>query len=361
MPEHEEEKFASYLQNIAGIAARLIPHYMRWVSAYRGSDASAQSDRQTALLLFRKRLSLRCQEWQVNQALRAVKHYWFWQDRHNRREGTGQNGSYKAMELLVEARRLIRLQHKSFRTEQTYLGWMRRFLSYTKKDPLSEIGPSDLRNYLSFLAVERRVSAATQQQAFNALLFLYRYLLNKQVDGLFETIRARRPQHLPVVLTPAEIHSLIDRLEEPYNLMASIIYAAGLRLRECLKLRIPDLDFERQLIIVRSGKGAKARITLFPPCIHERMHQHLKKVRRRFDSYRRENLPGVPLPFGLERKYRNASFEWAWYWVFPSARLSVDPRSSRTYRYHLYPTTLQKHLHQAAKRLGIMPIMADTA
>jgi site-specific recombinase XerD len=156
------------------------------------------------------------------------------------------------------------LQHKSHQTEQTYLGWIGRFLSQVHVADRTEIKTSHLCHYLSYLAVERRVSAATQQQAFSALLFLYRYILLVSIEGLADTIRARRTQRLPVVLTPREVQPLIDELRTPYNLMAGLIYASGLRLNECMNLRVRDLDFERQTITVRSGKGDKDRATLPP-------------------------------------------------------------------------------------------------
>jgi integron integrase len=360
MQTGESERFSAYLKNTVGISQKYIPHYLRWVGEYNRSKKSDQPDRNQALQRFRNELERTIESWKVNQALNAVRHYWFWkdqQDRKNRQERershSGQAG-YGAEELLTEAKRLLRLQHKSYRTEQTYLGWMRRFLAQMQPVARTKIQAHHLRHYLSYLAVERQVSAATQQQAFNALLFMYRHILQVPIDGLAETIRARRPQRLPVVLTPREVQCLIDKLTAPYHLMAGIIYASGLRLRECLNLRIRDLDFEQQVLTVRLGKGGKDRITLFPPCLHSQIRRHLIGVRRLYESDRREKQPGVPLPFALEGKYPNAPFEWAWYWLFPSSRLSVDPRSNSTYRYHLYTTTLQKHVHDAVSALGMI-------
>jgi site-specific recombinase XerD len=133
--------------------------------------------------------------------------------------------------------------------------------------------------------------------------------------------------------------------------MAGIIYASGLRLHECMNLRVRDLDFEQQILTVRSGKDGRDRITLFPPCLHPEMHRHLHDVRHLYSSDRRDKRPGVPLPFALDRKYPKASFEWAWYWIFPSSRLSVDPRTGKPYRYHLYPTTFQRHVNTAVRDL----------
>ena len=350
----ESERFSAYLKNTAGISPRHIPHYLRWVGEYKRSKESDQPDRNQALQHFQNQLERTVESWRVNQALNAVRHYWFWKDRQDRKGSPVHKAGPGSEDLLTEAKRLLRLQHKSYRTEQTYLGWIRRFLTQVQPVVRTEIQAHHLRHYLSYLAVERRVSAATQQQAFNALLFLYRHILQVPIEGLAETIRARKPQRLPVVLTPREVGSLIDRLTAPYHLMAGIIYASGLRLRECLNLRVRDLDFEQQVLTVRSGKGDKDRITLFPPCLHSQMRRHLRDVRLLYESDRREEQPGVPLPFALERKYPNAPFEWAWYWIFPSSRLCVDPRSNKIYRYHLYTTTLQKHVRDAVSELGMI-------
>jgi integron integrase len=360
MQKGESERFSGYLKTIAGISPKHIPHYLRWIGEYNRLDQTDHADRKQALEHFHSQLERTQESWKVNQALNAVRHYWFWQDRQNRQEQQGRHGNFSCKvgieleELLVEAKRLLRLQHKSYRTEQTYLGWIRRFLAQVQPAGRTEIRASHLRHYLSYLAVERRVTAATQQQAFNAILFLYRHILQVPVEGLAETLRARRSQRLPVILSPREVQRLLDRLSAPYNLMAAIIYASGLRLNECLNLRVRDLDFEQQVIAVRSGKGHKDRATLFPPCLHPQMQRHLHDVRRLYASDRREKRPGVPLPFAMERKYPNAVFEWAWYWVFPSGRLSVDPRSNKIHRYHVYSTTLQKHLHKAVSQLGMI-------
>lgn len=265
MRKDESELFSAYLRNTAGIPPRIISHYLRWVAEYDGSQGPNQADRAQALECFKNRLERTRESWKVNQALNAVRHYWFWQDRQNRKERQGRNDRRVRQEnlpskvgpesqaLLDQAKRLLRLQHKSYRTELTYLGWIRRFLAQVHVAHKTEIKASHLRHYLSYLAVERRVSAATQQQAFNALLFLYRHILHLSIEGLTETIRARRTQRLPVVLTSREVQCLIGRLRAPYHLMAGIIYASGSRLSECMNLRVRDLDFEQQTITVRSG------------------------------------------------------------------------------------------------------------
>jgi len=302
----ESVLFSAYLKNTAGISPKHIHYYLRWVAEYNRSKESDHPGRKRALQRFQDQLARTRESWKVNQALNAVRHYRFWKDRQDRQGSLACKVDPGSEELLAEAKRLLRLQHKSYRTEQTYLGWIRRFLAQIKPIDRLEIRASHLRHFLSYLAVERRVAAATQQQAFNALLFLYRHILLVPIEGLAETIPARRPERPPVVLTLREVQRLIGRLAPPYHLMASIIYASGLRLSECLNMRVLDLDFEQQTISVRSGKGDKDRITLFPPCLHSEMQRHLHDVRRLYASDRREKRPGVPLPFALERKYPNA-------------------------------------------------------
>ncbi|MGC9313412.1 MAG: integron integrase, partial [Sediminispirochaetaceae bacterium] len=188
---------------------------------------------------------------------------------------------------------------------------------------------------------------------FNALLFLFKHVLNEPVDGLAETIRSRKPKRLPVVLNQNEVQRLIQLLPQPYRLMAMLIYGGGLRLNECLSLRVRDMDCENEQLLIRGGKGDKDRTTLFPRELHDPVQRHLEDVKVVYREDRRLNRPGVPLPKAFERKYPGASRDWSWFWVFPSPRLSLDPRSNKPYRFHLYPTSLQKKVHDAVRKMGI--------
>ncbi len=224
------------------------------------------------------------------------------------------------------------------------------FLKY--KDPAG-ITQEDLKQYLSYLAVERKVSASTQQQAFNALLFLFRYVLNKQIEGIAESIRSRVRKRLPVVLDQDEIVQIFQNLQDPFRLISRLIYGGDLRLNECLSLRIKDLNFKESLLTVRSGKGDKDHVTLLPSSLHPDLKNHLKSVRVLYDDDRRNIVAGVPLPTALERKYPGAGTEWTWFWLFPSGRLSVDPYSDKIRRYHLYTSTLQRRFKTALHKTGI--------
>jgi integron integrase len=255
--------------------------------------------------------------------------------------------------LQEETSRLMRLKHLSFRTEKTYLAWIARFLAFNASTKPSALTEEHLKHFLSYLAVERKVSAATQKQAFNALLYLYRNVLAKEIVGLETVIPSRRPRRLPVVLTREELLQVFGHLSGTNRLIAAVIYGAGLRLEECLCLRVKDVDFARNCLVIRSGKGGKDRETVLPDKAAEELKKHLGKVRRLYERDRRRSLAGVCIPEALDKKYTGVSKEWGWYWVFPSSRLSVDPTSGLVRRYHLYPSTVQKAFHQAVARSGL--------
>ena len=211
----------------------------------------------------------------------------------------------------------------------------------------------DLEQFLSHLAVDGRVSSTTQRVAFNALLFLFRHVLAKEISGLDGAVRARIPKRLPVVLSRQEILRVFDQMEGTARLMAGIIYGGGLRLQECLQLRVKDVDFERGCLTIRSGKGDKDRQTLLPESLKDDLQRHLRKVRELYEEDRRKECAGVWLPNALERKYPNAGKQWAWFWVFPSRKLSIDPVSKIIRRHYLFPTVLGKAFRQAVQRADI--------
>ena len=394
--EMDETGFGKYLSKIAGIHERHVPFFIGWVRRYNQRFTNAPDGRDTQLQRFEEELKTKFEPWKVRQAVAAVRLYWFYVDRQATRSDAstpippkpGESASAQAevskeieqhhaggrpsshvnttspdpskktsvdpQLLLQESRRLLRLQHKSYRTEQSYLGWIRRFLAHVDERGAADIAPEHLRHFLRYLSVECHVAAATQQQAFNALLFLFRNVLHVSVDGLAETIRSHRPKRLPVVLTRVEVRSVLKALPAPYRLMAELIYGAGLRLQECLELRIHDFDFAEQSLTVRSGKGAKDRMALFPKTLNDGVRAHMALVKSLYDRDRKEGAPGVTLPYGLDRKHSGASTSWGWYWLFPSTRLSVDPRTGRGVRYHLYSSTLEKQVSRAVKASGVL-------
>ncbi|HUI69441.1 MAG TPA: integron integrase [Spirochaetia bacterium] len=251
-------------------------------------------------------------------------------------------------------RKLMRLKHLSLRTEKAYRAWIRQFKSFVREKACGELSEQDLRDFLSFLAVEKKVAAATQRLAFNALLFLYRNILGIEINGLSTVVSSRVPKRLPVVLTKEEIQRVFSHLQRPFLLMAQLIYGGGLRLEECLSLRVKDIDFERGCMTIRAGKGNKDRETVLPERVIQELHRHLIGVRALHNQDQRKGIDGVVIPGALDRKYTNLSREWGWFWVFPSENLSVDPFSRSARRFHLYPTTLQKAFRQAVRAAGIL-------
>jgi integron integrase len=218
----------------------------------------------------------------------------------------------------------------------------------------SQMGEAQVTAFLSSLANERHVSASTQNQALAAILFLYREVLRQEIPWLEGVVRARRPRRLPVVLTREEVDAVFERMEGTHRLMARLMYGTGLRLMECLGLRVKDVDIARREVIVRQGKGAKDRRTMFPAALVADMRTHLRIVRLVFDADRARGVAGVELPDAYGVKYPGAAVEWGWHWVFPQDRLSTDPRSGIVRRHHAYDETFQRALKQAARRAGVV-------
>lgn len=254
--------------------------------------------------------------------------------------------------LLQAATDELRRRAYAIRTEQTYLQWIRRFLAaFGNRNP-RELGASEVKHFLERLAVHDRVASSTQNQALSALLFLYRDVLRLPLD-LESFARAKRPRHLPVVLTREEAAALLGALMGTQKLMASLLYGTGMRLMEVVRLRINDIDFGYGQIVVHNAKGAKDRVVPLPNVLVETLRTHLGRVRGLFDDDRRRGLPGVFVPGAIQAKYRSAPTEWGWQYVFPSARLSVDPSGLTLRRQHLHENGLQKAVKRAAAAAGI--------
>ena len=251
--------------------------------------------------------------------------------------------------LLDQVRDAVRVRHYSYRTEQAYVAWIKRFILFHGKRHPAEMGPAEVSAFLSALATERGVSASTQNQALAALLFLYREVLGIEVGWLDDLVRAKRPQRLPVVLDRAEVEALLSQLRGVPHLMATVLYGSGLRLMECHRLRIKDLDFSRRELLVREGKGGKDRVTMLPATVVDPLREHLRRVA---ELHARDLAAGcgrVLLPGALARKYPNADRELGWQWVFPASRLFVDPLSGERRRHHLHESVLQRAIHTAAR------------
>jgi integron integrase len=356
------QSFPDFIREKQQVPERCIPYYPRWVEMYH-SWAREPGREDTAMEAFFSYLDARYEDWQIGQARHALQLYSYYQSSRDaprpdrvpstpkpctRQEGQKWNTIEEAV------RKLMRLKHLSYRTEKSYLSWIARFESFVRGKDCSAVTEEDLKAFLSYLAVERRVAPATQRLAFNALLFLFRNVFGVEINGLDTVVRSRVAKRLPVVLAKEEVRKVFAHLERTHLLMATIIYGAGLRLQECLSLRVKDIDFARNCLTIRCGKGGKDRETVLPESVCLNLKRHLVSVHALYDRDRDKSVAGVALPDALERKYPGAGEEWGWYWVFASANMSIDPLTQTVRRFHIYPTTLQKAFRQAVRDAGIV-------
>ena len=245
------------------------------------------------------------------------------------------------------------MKHYSIRTERAYVDWIKRFILFHNKRHPRDMGNAEIEAFLTHLAVNQNVAASTQNQALSALLFLYRVVLKQELDSTIDAVRAKKPKRLPTVLSKDEVHKVIGFLSGTHPLMVKVLYGSGLRLMECLRLRVKDLDFSQQQIIVRDGKGQKDRVTMLPESLVPLLQEHVRHVRHIHEEDLSKGYGSVYLPFALERKYPNASREWLWQYVFPASRLSTDPRTGTVHRHHIHESGLQKAVRKAALKAGI--------
>lgn len=255
--------------------------------------------------------------------------------------------------LLDRVRIALRARHYSPRTEKAYLLWARRFIVFHHLRHPDQMGAEEINEFLTHLAVDECVSASTQTQALSALLFLYRQVLGRDPGELRGVIRARRPERLPVVMTRGEVRAVLGELTGEYWLMASLMYGAGLRLSECLRLRVQDIDFGANEILVRDGKGGKDRVTMLPASLKGPLVDQLRRAKAVHERDRQAGWGQAPLPDALSRKYTNAATDWRWQWVFPQPQRWRDPKTGQQGRHHVHPTVLQREVKDAVRRAGI--------
>ena len=245
------------------------------------------------------------------------------------------------------------MKHYSRRTEQAYVDWIRRYIVFHQKKHPSTLGVAEIGEFLSWLAVQRRVSASTHNQALCAVLFVYREVLRIEIGPIEHVPRARVPGRLPIVLSRQEVGRILACTAGTMWIVAALLYGAGLRLSECLELRVKDLDLDRNQIVVRRGKGQKDRVTMLPSLVKERLMAHLREVKRLYDRDLARGFGRVVLPFALDRKYPNAATEWNWQFAFPASRLCRDPRWGPPSRFHLHQSVVQRAVADAVRRAGI--------
>ncbi len=255
--------------------------------------------------------------------------------------------------LLDHAREQIRLRHYSIRTEESYLGWMRRFIRFHQFRHPMDLGPNEVESFLSSLVMEGDVASATQAQALSALLFMYRIVIGVDMPWLDEIVRARRPKRLPTVLTEDEVRRLLSRLDDEMWLVASVLYGGGLRLMEAIRLRVKDIDLERHAITVRSGKGDKDRNTVLPDSLVTALRAQIARVREQHNLDMAAGVANVYLPHGLSRKFPHARKELAWQYIFPAEKLAKDPRGGAIRRHHIDEKRVQRAIKRATREAGI--------
>lgn len=256
--------------------------------------------------------------------------------------------------LLDQVRNIAKVKHFSIRTEEAYVYWARRFVLFHNKTHPLNMGAEQVAKFLSYLAVEEQVSASTQNVALSALLFLYRDVLNKPLGQVVGIVRSKHPPKVPLVFSTEEVRAVLSKLSGTNHLMAAILYGAGLRLMECLRLRVKDIDFDYKQIAVRGGKGDKDRITMMPKTLIEALHRQIAKVTLLHEEDLAEGFGNVFLPNALAHKYANASKELCWQYLFPSHKRSIDPRSGQERRHHISEDMLQRAVKKAIKAAGIV-------
>jgi len=259
----------------------------------------------------------------------------------------------KPGKLLDQIREVMRYHHYAIRTEQTYIKWILDYIRFNETRHPSEMGKPEIERFLSHLAINRNVATSTQNQALNAILFLYKYVLDMPLNDYIDATRSKKQKKLPTVMSHSEISHFFQHISGTNELMAKLLYGAGLRLMECIRLRVKDIDFENHQIIVRDGKGGKDRATVLPKPVQEDLRFHLKEVRKLFEQELAEGWADVYMPHALAKKYTGAGKSWIWQWVFPAKNRSRDPRTKKMRRHHIHETGLQKAVANAAKKAGI--------
>jgi integron integrase len=358
-------EFQEFLLSNKLASEKHVPFLAFWVSKFLAfSNRKGQQNISLTVSEFLNSLEANAdiKDWQVRQAGEAVRLYL------NHFKGDevlsavrGEPGAKVSLadsrKLLAEMKRLIRLKHFAYNTELAYLDWVERFFAYmretSKGDPVADLTPEAVQNFLSHLAINKQVSSSTQNQALCSLVFLFRDVLGQELGDISGMVWAKRGKKLPVVLWVDEIKALFKHLSGTSLLIAQLLYGSGLRIMELSRLRVLDIDFEGNLIVVRNGKGDKDRSTILSEAVKEPLRLHIPKVKALHAKDLAAGHGEVYLPAALARKYPNAAKEWKWQYVFPSANLSVDPRSGKVRRHHISDTGIQSAIGKAVKEAGI--------
>ncbi len=349
--------FSHYLKTHTGIPHKRHPYYLQYASAFRSfiQDGKKQGDPSNFTDEFLQTLNTSVTDWQLQQAREAVNTYLYFcrvvKHSINAPDKLSPPADWKEARSKLE--NILMIKHRSLQTAKAYLYWLDQIALYSRKASPHDLEDEDFINFISFLAVERQVASSTQNQAFNALLFLYRHILGRDPSRVRSAVRASRPAHLPEVLSRDEIRAVLSHLGPRNRLICGLIYGGGLRLSECLNLRIKDVDLNDLILFIRQGKGAKDRRTLLSHVLEPELREHMVRTRDLFEEDRSNGSPGVSLPGAFDRKDPQAEYSWSWYWLFPSSRISIDPRTHKPGRYHMYPTTIQRAFKQALQKSSV--------
>lgn len=359
-------EFQKYLISHKFVSEKNVSYYAYWISkflAFSNNNNGLSQD-----LLVRKFLNfLKTQkdiaDWQLQQAEQAlqlyIEHFLKGNISAPYLDSSQRDQTHFNLEQnLSKMHEAIRIKHYSYRTERSYTDWIKRFYNYVlnikkKGIKVNGLNSGDVKDFLNHLAIKQRVSSSTQNQAFNALLFLFRNILKIELSGLDKTVRAKRGLKLPVVLTVEEIQQLFKHTEGKNLLILQLLYGSGLRLMELARLRVKDIDFKTNLLFVRSGKQDKDRSTMLPECVKDKLCSHLQEVKSLHEKDLEAGCGEVYLPDALERKYLNAPKDWCWQYIFPSANRSIDPRSGKIRRHHISEKTIQNAVKNATKKASI--------
>jgi len=355
--------FQKFLISGGFAAENNAPYCALWVSKFlKFSNSKEIVPNENGLKYFLAGLNLEnMEDWQLKQSEEAIRIYlqkFSALNRNLQKSEIRKDLSENVRNVINDLRNAIRLKHFAYSTERTYVDWAKRFFEYlmqqgSKNIALDSLNPQDVRNFLNMLVVEKRISASSQNQAFNALLFLFRNVLNLELKDMDKTLRAKRGVKLPVVLSVEEVQKIMQNIEGMNLLLVRTLYGTGMRLMELACLRIKDIDFGSNLIFVRGGKGDKDRTTMLPELIRNDLKNHLKEAEKVHKEDLKAGFGEVFLPEALSRKYPKAAKDWAWQYVFPSAKLSVDPRIGKIRRHHVSPSTIQKTVANAVRKAGI--------
>jgi integron integrase len=365
VPDRVLPEFQDFLLSRSLVPAKNVPFYAHWVSkflAFSNKNQDLSSNLKVEEFLNQLKAHKKIADWQIRQAeaaLRLYIHHFLDSETLILSPDLPQKRGLDVSKIPSDMRQALRIKHYSYNTERSYLEWAERFMDYTsnvKKKDIRAAGldSGDVKDFLSYLALTKRVSSSTQNQAFNALLFLFRDVLKIELGDLSNTLRAKRGQKLPVVLSPEEVQALFKHVEGLNLLMLQLLYGSGLRLLELARLRVKDIDFGQNLLFVRGSKGDKDRATILPQTVKDILKKHLDEVKKLHAKDLAGGYGEVYLPDSLERKYPNAAKEWGWQYVFPASKLSVDPRSGKIRRHHVSEKTIQNAVKEAVRKSGIV-------